>query len=118
MELKQVFIKCHDNDYWFHYLHALKSVFDWYNFHPRPNINFENIEKYIRACINNLSLLTNDGKYEEFWAMKRLHIYFNEEAKIQYEEEVEYANGECAYMNIFTYLITPNAQIEDFIFIV
>ena len=61
-------------------------------------------------------MLCNPGGKDKFpWKVK---VYFNVNAKLRldrYKEE-KGGNSECAYMDIETYLITPRATIEQFIF--
>lgn len=116
-ELKQVFIKCGDNDYWFYYLHVLKSLFDYYDYYPQARFNPELMEIYIRKQLDNLMSLVEDYDKGFPWH-DRLTVYFNEEAVAALEKyRLEYGgNSECAYMDIETYLITPGATIDKFIF--
>ena len=116
--INQIFIRCHDNDFWSYYTHALKSVFEWYNssFRDWQNTTEENVTSFIEKNLDNLYELCHGGTKDKFpWKIK---VYFNEEAKQALEKyRVEYrGNSECAYMDIETYLITPGATIDQFIF--
>jgi hypothetical protein len=114
MEIKQIFIKCHDNDFWVHYLHALKQVFDYIDYFPHSDkTSFEKIENFIRKTLDNTYYLVSKTENKFPWEVK---IFFNEDAQKVYEEIKLYGNLECAYMDIETYLITPGAKIEQFIF--
>jgi len=115
--INQIFIKFHDNDYWFHLKHALKCFANWYFYYTESSekTSFESVEKYIRASIDNLSYLTQ-GKFETFYSHNRLNIYFNEEAIRMCEEEMKNGNfGECAYLDVESYLMSDGESLDKYI---
>lgn len=115
MEIKQVFIKCHDNDFWDYYKVSLFSLYYWYKLSYSKLCDVSDIENFIQKTLDNLYELSHKNSDEKKFPYK-VKVTINDEAVLAYIKESKWGNSECAYMDIETYLITPGATIEDFIY--
>lgn len=117
MKIHQVFIKCHDNDFWSYYRGALFSLYYWYAMTHREwhEIDDEAVQEFIEENLDSLYKLSN-GQSEDKKFPWKIKVFLNEEAIQEMKKESECGNSECAYMDIEAFLMTPGATIEQFIY--
>lgn len=116
--LNQVFIKCHDNDFWDYYRGALNVVYYWYGYMHRNNeyFNPDDVTNHIQMYLDITYQLCNPHITDAKFPYK-VGVLFNEEAKEAYNKESLEGNSECAYMDIESFLNSNGTEeINDYIY--